>query len=545
MPSSRNPARITRRSWLQLSAAAAGALALSTGPADLLPGRRSTPLAAPAQALGVRTAAAAPLAQADGVLRTADPFGSPSLDPINAVTSYIITYGMGEALLRITPEGTLQPWLAESVTPLDPLRWRVRLQSGVTFWNGRPMDAEAVRSAILRVVEKRRATANLLDLASVEVVDSLTLDLVTRAPNGALLASLGGFNLIVHDADEAVRMGDEQFGLTPVLTGPMIPTEFRPREFVAARRNEAYWQGVPQLTGLAARAVSDSNARLAAGLAGDVELARQIPVQGVAQARAAGLNVQSGDEQAMNQVYLNCQQSPFDEVAVRQAVSLAINRDTLVTSVLEGSGTAATAVYPAFLPFADPQPYPYDPARAATLLDEAGWLLGSDGMRTRGGQPLAFELLTYPQRPELGLLATVIQSELTAIGMSVSLRNVEQITPIVSNRDYTATMYRLGTAPTADPGFILNAAYASWGVDNGQIGYQSAELDALVSQLNVTTDPAGRRQLALDAQAILRRDMPTVPLLSPRLHLALSPRVQGFVYHPFDYYFVTHTLALA
>jgi peptide/nickel transport system substrate-binding protein len=129
--------------------------------------------------------------------------------------------------------------------------------------------------------------------------------------------------------------------------------------------------------------------------------------------------------------------------------------------------------------------------------------------------------------------------------MAVSLRNVEQITPIVTNRDYAATMYRLGTAPTADPGFILNAAYASWGVDNGQIGYQSAELDGLVTQLNGTSDAATRRQLALDAQAILRRDMPTVPLLSPRLHLALSPRVQGFVYHPFDYYFVTHTLALA
>ena len=158
---------------------------------------------------------------------------------------------------------------------------------------------------------------------------------------------------------------------------------------------------------------------------------------------------------------------------------------------------------------------------------------------------LAFELLTYPQRPELGLLATVIQSDLAQVGMQVSLRSVEQITPIVNSRDYTATMYRLGTAPTADPGFILNAAYASWGVDASQIGYRSEELDAVTKRLNAAADPAMRRQLALDAQAILRRDMPTVPLMSPRLHLAHTPRLQGFTYHPYDYYFVDHLITLA
>jgi len=530
---------MTRRTWLQLAGGVAGGVALATlapGAGAALAQARSAAVASPA--------ASGPLAQADGILRTADSFGAPSLDPINAVTSYIIQYGMGEALVRITREGAVEPWLAESVTPQDALRWRVRLKSGISFWNGRPLDAEAVRSSILRTVEKRKATANLLDLATVEVVDGLTLDLVTRAPNGAFLSSLGGFNLIIHDADEAVRVGDEAFASMPVLTGPMMPTEFRPREFVAARRNESYWQGVPMLAGLASRAVSDGNARLAAVLAGDVDLGRQIPVQGVAQARAAGLTVTSGDEQAMNQIYFNCQAAPFNEVAVRQAVSLAVNRESLVQNVVEGSGLAATAVYPAFLPFADPTPYPYDPSQAALLLEEAGWTLGSDGLRSRNGQPLTFELLTYPQRPELGLLATVIQADLTQIGMQVSLRNVEQITPIVNNREYTATMYRLGTAPTADPGFILNAAYASWGVDNGQIGYRSDEIDAVTTQLNTTADPALRRQLALDAQAILRRDMPTAPLLSPRLHLAHTPRLQGFTYHPFDYYFVDHLMAL-
>jgi ABC-type transport system substrate-binding protein len=105
-------------------------------------------------------------------------------------------------------------------------------------------------------------------------------------------------------------------------------------------------------------------------------------------------------------------------------------------------------------------------------------------------------------------------------------------------------MYRLGTAPTADPGFILNQAYTSWGVDNGQIGYRSDDINAVTTRLNTMPDPGQRTQLAQEALAILRRDMPTVPLLSPKLHIAFSPRVQGFAYHPFDFYFVNHTLAL-
>lgn len=544
------PPRLTRRHWLRLAGGVATGAALGTMSAPVAlaaaPVSAPAPIPVPNQwpATGAASAARSALAQGDGILRTADSFGAPSLDPINAVTSYTIQYGMGEALVRITPQGGIEPWLAESVTPVDPLRWRVHLRSGITFWNGRPLDADAVRSATLRIVEKRKATAALLNLADVEVIDSLTLDLITRAPNGALLASLGGFNLIIHDADEAIRMGDEAFGNAPVLTGPMIPTEFRPREFVAARRNEGYWQGVPGLMGLAARTVSDGNARLAAVLAGDVDLGRQIPVQGITQAQAAGLTVASGDEQAMNEIYFNCQAPPFDEVAVRQAVSLAINRDALVQNVVEGSGVVATSVYPRFLPFADPNPLPYDPAQAGALLDGIGWTLGSDDVRARSGQPLAFELLTYPQRPELGLLATVIQAELGQIGMSVSIRNVEQITPIVTNREYVATMYRLGTAPTADPGFILNNVYASGGVDNGQLGYQSAELDAVTMRLNTTTDPDQRTLVALEAQAILRRDMPAAPLLSPKLHIAYSSRLQGFAFHPFDYYSITHLLSL-
>jgi len=519
--------QLTRRNWLR------GATALVGGSLSSLLYRL------------IATGRARAAQPSNGILRSAEPFGAPSLDPANAVTSYIIQLGLGEALLRITPRGTLAPWLAQSVEPIDPLRWRVQLQPGVSFWNGRAMDATAVKTAVERVVAKRRATANLLDLAAVEVAGPLALDLVTNAPNGALASSLAGANLIIHDADHAARVGDDAFAADPVLTGPFIPTEFRVREFLAARRFPGYWQGQAALEGIAFRAVSDPNARLAALLAGDVDMARQIPVQGVQHVQAAGLQVVSGDEQAMNHVYLNHTQPPFDDQSVRQAMSLGVDRQALVDGVLEGSASVASGPYPSFFPFADPQPLAYDPAAAAALLDAAGWLVGPDGVRSQAGRPLAFELTTYPQRPELTLLATVIQSQLGQIGMAVTLRQVEQITPVVNSRDYQAAMYRLGTTPTADPGFVLNTVYASWGADNVQIGYSSPRLDALAAELNAVADRDQRMQLGLAAQAVMREEVPSVFLLSPKLHIGLSPQVRNFEYQPFDFYLVNHALALA
>jgi ABC-type transport system substrate-binding protein len=129
--------------------------------------------------------------------------------------------------------------------------------------------------------------------------------------------------------------------------------------------------------------------------------------------------------------------------------------------------------------------------------------------------------------------------------MAVAIQQVEQITPIVNARDYDAAMWRLGTTPTADPGFVLNKVYASTGADNPQLGYASPRLDAVVAELNSATDPSDRTALALRAQQVLRDEAPAVFLLSPRLHIALSPRVRNFEYNPFDYYLINHSLSLA
>src|SRR5687767_5757734 len=120
-----NSLRMDRRRWLRLMAGASGGMALAWHVTSI-PSVAATELSPATRAPAASASASGSLlAQGDGILRSADPFGAPSLDPVNAVTTYIIQYGLGEALVRITRQGTVEPWLAESVTPIDPLRWRV------------------------------------------------------------------------------------------------------------------------------------------------------------------------------------------------------------------------------------------------------------------------------------------------------------------------------------------------------------------------------------------------------------------------------------
>jgi peptide/nickel transport system substrate-binding protein len=226
-------------------------------------------------------------------------------------------------------------------------------------------------------------------------------------------------------------------------------------------------------------------------------------------------------------------------------MNLGIDRDALVSRIMAGSATAATGPFPSFFPFADPKPLPFDAAGARGVLDAAGWLVGSDGVRARGGQRLEIELTTYPQRPELGLLATAIQSMLREIGMATTLRQVEQITPIVNARDYEATMYALQTAPNADPGFVLNVVFSSWGDQNVQLGSYSPRIEAIAQQLNQEPDVSQRYALGWQAQDVLREEVPAIFLLSPSYHTVVTQRVRNYQPNPFDYYVVHPTLGLA
>jgi peptide/nickel transport system substrate-binding protein len=551
--------RLSRRHLLRgatgsvLTALLAACGAASPGTTSTAPSSTVTAAAPAATAISTQAASqatpgtSAPRAtgSAAGNLRVASPFLPKSLDPaIGTQGSDIMSLGLGETFTRITPQGDVQPWLAESVEPMDATHWRIRLRQGVTFHNGKPLDAAAAQASLNRTLTKNASAAGLLVLNRIDVQDAQTLVLETKGPNGGIPAILSSYLLMIHDASAATQMGDDAFGQRPVMTGPFQAGDFRTGESVTVRRYDGYWQGAPALGQVEFRNVADGNARLAAVLAGDVDLARQIPPQGVAQVQAAKLPLTSVGSAYVYHIYFNSARPPLDDTAVRRALTLAVDRQTLRDRVL-GGGEIARGIYPSYLPFAGTAPLPFDLNQARQLLDAAGWRMGSDGVRAKGGQRLAFEVLTYPQRPELGLLATAIQAQLKDVGVAISIRSTEDISTPVNAGDYTAAMYAFQTAPTGDPSFVLNVLYRSNGGLNKQLGYHSARLDAAADALVPETDPVKRVALARQAQQILIEDAPAAYLLQPLYHTAYVSKLRGFEPHPVEQYLLTSRWSLA
>src|SRR5690606_31013438 len=132
--------------------------------------------------------------------------------------------------------------------------------------------------------------------------------------------------------------------------------------------------------------------------------------------------------------FINTTRPALSDVKVRQAVDLAIDRAQLVAAI--NGGEPATGAFAPYFPFAAKEARPTDPVRAAALLDEAGWIAGSDGIRVREGKQLRLLALAYPQRPDLVTMLPVIKAALAKVGIAVDTQVVENINEVAAAGDF-------------------------------------------------------------------------------------------------------------
>lgn len=479
----------------------------------------------------------APAARKD--LRIAVAFGTKTLDPVKA-TVVPMRFGMAEALFRIDPAGKVVPWLAAGHEQVDERTWKINLRPNLTFNDGAPVDAEAVKASLERSLKEAATAPGLLRSERIEARDG-ALIIVTAKPHPALLNNLAHpvFSMV-----KATAAGDAGFAQKPVLTGPYRVREFTPDQSVVLERNPHYWGAAPALERVSIRFLADPNTRVMALQSGEVDLAQDIPAETVATlAQSADLQVDSTVGARVNLIHFNTAKAPFDDVNVRRAVSLAIDRSALAQGVMMDHASPATGIFPSSFPYggiaSDDTGYKVDEARK--LLDEAGWMPGPGGVRSKHGKPLSVTLLSYPQRPELNVMAEAVQSYLKEIGMDVKVQVVQDINAELEKKRYDFSMWNQLTAPTADPLFLFDSFLKSTGFTN-YMGYKSAEFDGLIERLAVTFDPAVRNELTVEAQRLLIKESPITTLVYQKMTVARSKHLQGFTVHPIDYYLVTESL---
>ncbi len=414
----------------------------------------------------------------------------PNLDPTGGAAQAIdsVLYSnVFEGLTRFMADGSVVPGLAHSWDISEGgTVYTFNLREGVTFHDGTTMDAEDVKFSLdrARAEDSTNAQKGLFaGITDVTVVDPLTVQVTLDGPNGMFL-----FNMAWGDAVIVAPESIETIASNPIGTGAFVFDEWVQGDRIEMSRNESYWGDAPALESATFKFISDPTAAFAAVMAEDVDAFVGFPApENLPQFEAdPRFQVLSGNTEGETILAMNNGMAPFDNVLVRQAVSLAIDRDAIINGAMFGQGTPIGTHFaphnPDYLDLLELSPH--DPERARELLAEAGF---PDGFTTT----LKLPPPSYARRG-----GEIIASQLRAVGIETEITNVEWaqwLEEVFGNKDYGLTI--VSHTEPMDIGIYANPDY--------YFQYGDPAFVAIMDELNATTDPEGRTALLHDAQRMI------------------------------------------
>lgn len=463
-------------------------------------------------------------------LTVAFPWSPSTLDPHGQDSWEVMRSGTGETLVRLNENLEPTPWLAKEWNQEDETTWVLKLQEHVTFHNGVPMDAEKVKDSLIRSMEKSQRAKDLLLIESIEALTASELKIVTKQPNSALMA---------HLADPAAMIVDVKSleAQHPALTGAFKIEEFKKDESLVVSRYEEYWGEPALLSKVTIQFIPNGNTRLMALQAGDVHAATDIPIDQVPLLeKDEKLEVLTAPSLRTHMIVYNLDSPYLQDASLRKILDHLVPRKSIVDSVMNGLGTEANSPFSDVLPFGKVERVQQE-SSIELIMTANGWKKNRQGVWEKDGKALELTMLTFPQRPELTVMAEVIQDELGKQGVKVHLRQVENIDDALTKEDWDLSMYSMLTAHTGDPQYFLNVFYRS-GSESNVSRYTSRTLEEVIEQLNRTTDGTKRAQLAIEAQETINGDLPQSFIVHPVTVFAVQMGVKGFVPHPIEYYYI-------
>ncbi|WP_100229614.1 ABC transporter substrate-binding protein [Winslowiella toletana] len=492
---------------------------------------------------GIATVEAATPADALLIGQVAEP---QSLDPqvATAANDSRILVNVYDGLVR-NGAGKLdiEPALATSwqISP-DGLTYRFQLRENVRFQDGTPFNADAAKFTFQRMLDQQNPWHNtgpfplsffFSSIKSIDTPDEHTLVFHLKEPFAPLLSNLATpTGLIVSPA--AVKKYGKDFGRHPVGTGAFQFAEWQASQRVVVTANSAYWDGKPAVNTVVFRPITDGNTRVAEMLSGGIDAMVEVPPDTVKlfakKSKRFRLYETTGPH--VWYVMLNTRVPPFNDLRVRQAVNYAVNKQSLVDNILQGSAGVADGPIPAAFHWATSQEvtaYPYDPAKARQLLKAAG----------AEGATLTF----YVTEGGSGMLdpvpmATAIQADLKAVGLNVNIKTYEWNTYLskvnagLDNQTNMAEMAWMTNDPDTLPFLTLRSdAWPQKGGFNSGY-YSNPQVDKLLEQARLTTDNAARGQLYRQVQQRVHNDAPWIFVASWKQNAVTSTRIGHFSLQP-------------
>ena len=442
-----------------------------------------------------------------------------------------------DSLMQLDSAGVPQPWLASSVTVSDDLtEWSVTLVEGVTFHDGEPLTSDDVFFSVDYYVTNPEASRFARDFSGVEEVvvhDDYNVTFVLSGPSAGFdVGALADAPIIPRHIWESVALPSEhQFeGGTNIGSGPYKLVEYVEGQSYRFAANPDFFRGAPAVDELVVIVFADDAGAQAAIRTGEVDVIfERIPPEQIDLLDAQDpLDIALGPEFSTQMINYDASKRPFDDVAVRQAINLAMDRQDIVDTVYLGAATVGSPgwIHPGHSSY-NPAIVPvYDVAAANALLDGAGYAdTDGDGVREFDGQPMSFEIITNSPDSLRLRIAELTAEMLAAIGIETEIVPVDTgvweqaVWPgfdVNNGRNYEIAMWGWSAPVQADTLRLPWLVHSS--LDSGFLnltGYANAEIDALSEALSVEPDAAERNAILGRMQEIIAEDLPFVLLLYP------------------------------
>jgi dipeptide transport system substrate-binding protein len=472
-------------------------------------------------------------------------------------TSFDAAYPIFNRLVEFEPGTTkLMPGLAESYEASDDgMSYTFHLRKGVKFHNRkdfattRDFNADDVIATFNRMWKPddpyAKVSGGAYDyfndmgmpdlLKSIDRIDDYTIRFVLNTPESPFVANMAMDFAAIHSKeymDAMLKAGTpERVDQEPIGTGPFILQSYEKDSRILYKANANYFRGKQPIDKLVFSITTDAAVRTAKLEAGECDMA-PYPNPADLDRLKANASLQVLEQQGLNVGYLamNTQKKPFDDKRVRQAITMAIDKASIVKAVYQAAGQVAkNPIPPTIWSYNDSiEPYPYDPEKAKTMLAEAGVTdLSTD---------LWYMPVQRPYNPDAKKIAELMQADLAKIGVTAELKSFEWGEYRKRMQAGEHMMGMLGwTGDNGDPdnfmGVLLSCGSAREGGQN-VAKWCNEEFTKLIDDAKLTADVAKRTELYMKAQEVFHEEAPWVTIAHSVVYMPMSTKVKGYKVHP-------------
>ncbi|MBY6053491.1 glutathione ABC transporter substrate-binding protein [Cytobacillus firmus] len=458
-----------------------------------------------------------------------------SMDPHNTgdTNSNSVQTAMLEGLLGSDEEGQIIPQLAEEYSVSDDaLEYTFKLRQGVTFHDGEPFNAEAVKTSFERIMKDESLRLNSRGfnlITSIDVMDEFQIKVTLKEPYAGMLTRFVSSKIL---SPKLINDSSSDIGKTPVGTGPFKFVEWVQGDHLTVERFDDYWNKADRVKKITYKPVPENGSRVAMLKTGEAHVIYPAPVQNLKELESnSDVEIHKIPSTIARYVSINTMKEPYDDVRIRQAINYAVNKEAFISVVNSGYGLPLDSIIPNKTQFyAKQETYDHNIEKAKELMKEAGF---EDGFNAEIWGNTNSDTLKGMQ---------FIQQQLKEIGITVEIKSMEEGT--LSDEIYgaqtpeEAKVQMWYVSWSAYPSDTTNAtkplfSSSSFPPDGANTAYyKNDDVDKWITEVNQTADPDKQAEIYNNIQSTIYKDAPWIFLGVDEILAGSRSNVEGVFISP-------------